>query len=243
MRYGIFSDVHANLQAFRSVEKAYRQDRIDQYLCAGDVVGYGADPRESIKLLQALSCAAVAGNHDWASADLFSLNFFNPLAARAIIWTKTQLDPQEKDFLKNLKTKLKLGGFMLVHGTLDCPEKFHYMINSQCALRTFKAMGDTKICFVGHSHIVGTFIMDSMGSLEYTRDYSIDIKGGFKYIINVGSVGQPRDGNPYAAYCIYDSDSRKVFIKRVEYDFMLARKKIIDAGLPEFLGNRLIRGQ
>ena len=240
MRYGIFSDIHSNLEAFDTVIQAYQKEAIDKYLCVGDVVGYAANPRECIEKVKSLAMATVAGNHDWAAADLFPPEYFNPIARQAILWTRQLLSQEDFSFLKSLKLIFKDKDFTLVHGTLDNPQDFNYLSDDYSAEETFRLM-ENKICFVGHSHIPGIFIQDADEELHYLDD-SCEIKGENKYIVNVGSVGQPRDGNPQAAYCIYDTDKKEVHIKRVSYDIASAKKKIIDAGLPRLLGDRLLSG-
>jgi predicted phosphodiesterase len=242
MRYGIFSDVHSNLEALNAVTEAYKKEAIDTYLCVGDVVGYGADPNECTELVKTLAMITVAGNHDWASVDLFSTDYFNPDAAGAIFWTKRNLDDKSRYFLESLKLIYKNEDLTLVHGTLDSPQDFDYMITSFAARQTFRLM-ETNICFVGHSHVAGIFIQDKDSRLDYSTEPVLSIKEGSKYIVNVGSVGQPRDGDPQAAYGIYDTDKKEVSIKRVNYDIQVARRKIIDNGLPRFLGERLLMGK
>ena len=242
MRYGIFADVHSNLEALDAVIEAYGKEAIDKYLCAGDVVGYAANPKECIEKIKALTIITVAGNHDWASVNLFSLDYFNPVASEAIFWTKQNLDDNSRYFLESLKLVYKNEDLTLVHGTLENPQDFNYMTDGYAAWVTFRLL-ETDICFVGHSHVAGIFIKDKDDRIHYRQDNSVDIKQEFKYIINVGSVGQPRDGNPKAAYCIYDTDKKEVQIKRVGYDIQATRRKIIHAGLPQFLGDRLIVGK
>ena len=129
-----------------------------------------------------------------------------------------------------------------MHGTLDNPQEFKYLTDCYLAQESFKLL-ETRICFVGHTHKPGTFIQEETGLIGYARDTLIRIKDEFKYMVNVGSVGQPRDRNPQAAYCIYDTDKKEVQIKRINYDIEAARKKIISAGLPQYLGDRLLVGR
>lgn len=242
MRYGIFSDIHANLEAFNAVLQAYQKEKIDQYLCIGDVVGYAANPKECIEKVKTLAIITVAGNHDWASVDLFSLDYFNPVAKAAIIWTQRNLDDQERYFLQSLKLVYKNKDLTLVHGTLDEPQDFHYLTDTYLAAQTFD-LAKNQVCFIGHSHVAGIYIQDQEKSINYLETDLIEIKGQNKYIINVGSVGQPRDDNPEAAYCIYDTEKEEIKIKRISYDIETARSKIIKAGLPRILGDRLLLGR
>lgn len=242
MRYGIFSDVHSNLEALDAVIAAYKEEGIDKYFCVGDVVGYAANPKECIQKIKTLPATVVAGNHDWASVDLFSLDYFNDFAREAIIWTKEILDNQDRYFLASLKLVYENEKFILVHGSLNNPQDFNYMTDAHNILETFRLLA-VDICFVGHSHIAGIFIKDLDGRIYYQNNDSLNIKDKNKYIINVGSVGQSRDGNPAVCYCIYDTDKKQIRIKRRSYDIEAARRKIILAGLPKFLGDRLMVGR
>lgn len=242
MRYGIFSDIHSNAEALGAVIEAYKKEYIDKYLCIGDIVGYATNPKECIEKTKMLAMITVAGNHDRASVNLFSADYFNPLAKEAVIWTQHNLDDQSRYFLEGLKLIYKNEDLTMVHGTLEEPQDFNYMTDGYIALKTSELL-ETDICFVGHTHVPGTFIKSENGSIQYQTENNIDIKEKNKYIINVGSVGQPRDGNPEAAYCIYDTKNKNVQIKRINYDVQAAQRKIINAGLPGFLGERLLVGR
>ena len=242
MRYGIFSDIHSNLEALDAVIEAYRKEKIDRYLCVGDVVGYASSPKECIEKIRMLAMITVAGNHDWASVNLISTDYFNPLAKEAVFWTQRNLDEEGRYFLEHLMLVYKNEDLTMVHGTLDEPGDFNYMADGYIASRTFELL-ETNICFVGHTHVPGVFIKSKDSRIRYQEDSNINIKEDSKYIINVGSVGQPRGGNPKAAYCIYDSDKKNVQIKRISYDIQTVRKKIIAGGLPRFLGERLLIGR
>lgn len=242
MRYGIFADIHSNLEALERVLGAYKNESIDQYLCLGDVVGYAANPQECVEKVKPLAGVTIAGNHDWAAVDSFSVDYFNPLAREAIFWTRPNLDDKSRCFLKSLKLIYKNEDLTLVHGSLDNPSGFNYMTDSYTARETIGLL-ETNICFIGHTHVAGIFTQDKDGRLFYREDNYVEITVGNKYIINVGSVGQPRDGNPAAAYCIYDTKKKEVRIKRIDYDIETAREKIVNAGLPEFLGQRLFSGR
>ncbi len=249
MRYGIFADVHSNLEALEAVSHAYKNEAIDKYLCAGDVVGYGANPQECVDQVKMLAMITVAGNHDWASVDLFSVDYFNPVAKEAIFWTKNNLDNASSYFLKSLGLVYQNEYLTLVHGTLNNPQEFNYMSDDYAVEETFRLL-ETRLCFVGHSHVAGIVCRDEDGCTFYhgpstkidNSDINIEIRENNKYIVNVGSVGQPRDGNPLGTYCIYDTDAKIVQIRRISYDIQTARRKIIEAGLPRVLGDRLLSG-
>lgn len=242
MRYGIFSDVHSNIEALDAVIEAYKKEGIDRYLCGGDVVGYATNIKECIEKVNSLAWVTVAGNHDWANVGLFSLDFFNEFAKEAILWTRRNLSDKGRQFLESLKLVYKNEDLTLVHGTLDDPQDFNYLTDGYIAEKTFNIL-ETGICFVGHTHFPGVFIKDASNRLSYQECPNCKIEGKNKYIVNVGSVGQPRDSNPKAAYCIYDTDKKEVSINRVSYDYGATRKKILDCGLPKFLGDRLLTGR
>ncbi|HTY45318.1 MAG TPA: metallophosphoesterase family protein [Patescibacteria group bacterium] len=242
MRYGIFSDVHSNLEALDAVLDAYENEHIDAYLCVGDIVGYAANPNECIEKVRALAEVTVAGNHDWASVGLFSEDYFNPYAKEAIYWTRGNLYATSKQFLESLQLVYENQDLTLVHGTLDGAGNFDYMIDEFVARDSFRIL-HTDICFVGHLHTTGVFAKDKSGGIVYGEPNQLQLKEGDQYIVNVGSVGQPRDGNPDAAYCIYDTEKKEVRIKRVRYDTEAARTKIIKAGIPVKLGDRLLEGR
>lgn len=240
MRYGIFSDIHGNLEAFQEVIKAYEKENIDKYLCVGDIVGYGANPKECIKETLKLQADIVAGNHDWAAVGLTDTTYFRPVAKQAILWTINQLDDKEKDLLKSLKLIYENQDLILVHGTLNNPDEFNYLLDINLARENFNLM-NKNICFIGHSHSVGIFVKEE-DKISFLVESVINIDEDKKYIINVGSVGQPRDRVNRAAYCIFDTKTKEVYIKRINYNIEKAQIKIANAGLPPFLAARLAAG-
>ncbi len=242
MRYGIFSDVHANLEALEAVLEAYQSEAIDKYICAGDLVGYGADPDECVAKLKTLGISVVAGNHDWASVNFFSEENFNPLARQALAWTKTCLKEKSRDYLESLKLVFQDEGLTVVHSSLYKPQDFGYILNDYDARDTFGLL-ETNLCFIGHTHVPGVYIKDMLDNVFYKEDSVVTLQKYDTYIINAGSVGQPRDGNPDACFCVYDTEKNMVHFKRVKYNVCQAREKIIARGLPEYLGDRLLTGK
>ncbi len=241
MRYGIFSDVHGNLEAFQAVREAYKKENIDTYLCAGDTVGYGANPGECLRLIRELKAQSVAGNHDWAVAGKCDFSYFNRAAREAVFWTQHQLSSEDRDSLSNLDLVYSNDDLILVHGTLYEPACFHYLVEREQADRIFHLM-DRNICFIGHTHVPLVLAQEG-GEMNVRQGSKIELNSSAQYIVNVGAVGQPRDGNPLAAYGIYDTDARTFEIHRTAYDIETAQRKILEAGLPEFLAYRLARGQ
>jgi predicted phosphodiesterase len=241
MRYAVFSDIHSNLEAFEAVLSFFKKSNIDQYLFLGDVVGYGADPGECIARLKEVNAISVAGNHDWAVADMLNTDYFNDAAAEAVRWTKEQTTPLDKQFLSSLSLVKEGKDFCLVHGTLRHPEEFDYMADSYRASKTFSLLQE-KICFVGHSHWPGIFV-EGPQKMTYRRAGALMIEEDKRYIINDGSVGQPRDGDPRACCCIYDEEASLIEFHRLNYDVATAEKKIREAALPAFLADRLALGR
>lgn len=242
MRYGIFSDVHSNLEALTAVLEAFRKESIEEYLCVGDIVGYAADPLACIERVREVAEAAVAGNHDWAAIGLLSDAYFNEFAREALVWTRQRIGLGERAYLEALGLVYKNKDLTLVHGTLEDPPAFDYLIDEADAAASAAAL-ENNICFVGHSHVAGIFAVEPSGRLWRLSGTTSGIGEGNKYIVNVGSVGQPRDGDPRASYCVYDSARKKVWLKRAAYDVASARRRVIAEGLPAYLGDRLLYGQ
>jgi len=237
--YAIISDIHGNLEALNAVLEDAAAHRVTSYVCLGDIVGYNADPAECLEKIRALDCVAVKGNHDHFCSFDDDLNRFNPVAADAIGWTRRQLSADQQTFLADLKLTEKVENFTVVHSTLDMPEMWGYIIESLEAEASMNYQMTT-VCFFGHTHRPMAFIKDAdiVGG-SYSR-LRIDIEK--KYLINAGSVGQPRDRNPRASYAIFDVEACEVELRRVEYDIGATQAKIRRAGLPESLAARLSVG-
>lgn len=242
MRYCIFSDVHGNWQAFEAVSKSFKKEKIDKYIYLGDVIGYGAQPHACITGLRLLKPAAViAGNHEWGVIGLLGIDYFNEYAAQSILWTASVLSKEEIEYLKSFQLFHEDDRFTLVHGSLVKPARFNYIMTPNDADIAIK-LARTDLCFVGHSHAAGFYIYNN-GCTIYNRNAKIRVGDGNKYLINVGSVGQPRDGDNRSSYVIYDDAKQTIEIKRVEYDIITAQRRILDAGLPAWLASRLAEGR
>ncbi|OGX31288.1 MAG: hypothetical protein A3G37_02360 [Omnitrophica WOR_2 bacterium RIFCSPLOWO2_12_FULL_46_30] len=241
MRYGIFSDIHSNLEAFKAVIDAYQTEDIDRYLCIGDIVGYATDVKDCIELVKDLKAGIVAGNHDWAACGRLDFGYFNPNAKKALVWTSEILSQTESDFLRILPLVHSEENFVLVHGTLNAPQEFYYLNNYDEADRTF-ALLEKQLCFVGHTHRPGVFL-EAEENLFYKPLAKLKLENKKRYIINVGSVGQPRDRDNRACCVIYDSEGKTVELKRLAYNFSATQEKIMKVGLPEFLAVRLGEGR
>ena len=240
MRYGIFADVHSNSEAFQAVLDSLKKDNIDIYVSIGDIVGYGAEPSYCIELTKKITDKVVAGNHDLAAAGIFTTSYFNDYAKEAVVWTKNILSTEEKDYLKRFNLVYEDKNITAVHGSLNEPEKFHYILSISQALATFGLIR-TRLCFIGHSH--RPLICTKTDKVSFLPHQKVTIEKGALYIINVGSVGQPRDGDPRASYAVFDTKKDCAEIKRVPYDIAKAAEKIVAAGLPPVLATRLGEGR
>jgi predicted phosphodiesterase len=240
MRFAIFSDIHSNLEALEAVMADARRRRCTHFVCLGDVVGYNANPEECIALVRDLDCPVVKGNHDEQAALPLSSERFNELAERAIDWTRERLNENDRKWLRALPLQRQVHDFTIVHATLDTPGQWGYVFNNLDAVASFTYQR-TAVCFFGHTHVPMVFVRDE--SVRRETAEHIRIEPAKKYFINAGSVGQPRDGNWRAAYCIYDVENRFVELLRLKYDLATAQKKIAKAGLPRLLAERLAMGR
>lgn len=236
----ILGDIHGNWEALSAVLEDAAAQGVTRYTCVGDIVGYNANPAECLRKIRDLEATCVRGNHDHYCSHDECIRDFHPLAANVVDWTRSQLADDDVEFLRQLKLVRVVDGFTLVHSTLDMPEKWGYVFEELEAESNFNYQSTT-VCFYGHTHHPALF--EKAG---YVRRFNgtgpVSIVLGKKYFINVGSVGQPRDGDNRAAYVIYDMGARQVDLRRVAYDIAAAQKKIVDAGLPERLAMRLNLG-
>jgi diadenosine tetraphosphatase ApaH/serine/threonine PP2A family protein phosphatase len=246
VRYLVISDLHSNQEALKAVlEDA--QGQYDRIVCCGDLVGYGPDPNPVLEWARANLHAVIRGNHDRACGGTEDLEWFNPVAKAASIWTRTRLTPKNLEYLRRLPSgPLTVDGFQLIHGSpLDEDE---YLVSSADARNVFEYL-ETTVSFFGHTHLQcgyaqanGYFqVMRGLDAFQNEVWHRLDPDG--LYLINAGSVGQPRDGDPRAAYALFDSDALDVLQRRVAYDYGATRRKIESAGLPDVLGSRLAVGR
>jgi diadenosine tetraphosphatase ApaH/serine/threonine PP2A family protein phosphatase len=240
MRLAILSDLHANLEATEAVLADAREQDCTDFVCLGDVVGYNANPHECVEIVRKLECPVIMGNHDEQAALDESSRDFNALAEMAINWTRAQLTDEDKIWLRELPLSQEVRDFTIVHATLDTPGQWGYVFNTLDAAASF-AHQHTTVCFFGHTHVAGAFVRDD--GVKRVKVDQLRIDQTKKYFINTGSVGQPRDGDWRAAYCIYDVETKVVEQRRVKYDLATAQQKIIKAGLPPLLAERLKLGR
>jgi diadenosine tetraphosphatase ApaH/serine/threonine PP2A family protein phosphatase len=236
MKYAIISDVHANLEALTSVIDDARTRGVKHFLCLGDVVGYNANPCECIEVIRRLGGPVIMGNHDSYAVVAEIPSEVNGRARESMVWTRDQLNKEHHAWLSALKLMRRVGSFELVHSSMNDPEAWNYVTDAFEATLHFK-MQETPLCFYGHTHRPMYFTTKERKTF---KDFErIELEHGFKYYVNVGSVGQPRGDDKRAQYAIYDTEEKIVDLCRVEYDIATACKKIRAAGLPEHNALRL----
>jgi diadenosine tetraphosphatase ApaH/serine/threonine PP2A family protein phosphatase len=238
----IISDIHANEVAFETVLEA--AGAVDAVWNLGDIVGYGPKPRECVDRIVALEPAAsLIGNHDWAAIGRLALDEFNPVARFATYWTTAHLSAEHMRYLESLPNRVIEDDWMLVHGSPRHPV-WEYVYTARVAHQNFELF-DSPVCFLGHTHIQ-LFISEEMAERGTAPSHPVDgevldISDG-RYIVNPGSVGQPRDNNPAAAFALFDPVARTVTFRRVEYDIAKTQAQMVAAGLPRPLITRLALG-
>lgn len=240
MKYAILGDIHANYEALQVVLSDAKGQGVTHYACVGDLVGYNANPVECMEIIRELDMPVVRGNHDHYCSHDDDLTGFHPLAADVVDWTRRKLSDEQREYLRSLRYSRPVENFTIVHSTLDTPEMWGYVFDALEAESNFNYQ-TTSICFFGHTHVPLAFEKtDGIRSGLYSK---IRVSLGKKYFINVGSVGQPRDGDPRAAYVIYDMKINLIELRRLPYDIQTTQQKILDAGLPGRVAARLAVGR
>lgn len=242
MRYGLISDIHGNLEALEQVLSELDKIKVDTILCLGDIVGYGPNPNECVTLVQKRAAACLIGNHDEASLGRVDLDLFNYMAREAIEWTTRELSKESREYLLNRPYTHEFENCLLVHASPDDPRRWNYILSLDDAAHSFAAF-EQQACFIGHSHTPWVIDLNPEGRMQVRQDYPINFQEGHRYLINIGSVGQPRDRNPAAAFGLYDSDTKEYTLQRAVYALARTQKKIRATGLPTFLADRLATGQ
>jgi diadenosine tetraphosphatase ApaH/serine/threonine PP2A family protein phosphatase len=240
--YAVISDIHANLEALEAVRREIDGISPDRVLCLGDIVGYGASPDRCIEIARETAAAVVAGNHDCGVTGQTDISYFNRYAREAIQWTASALGEAGLEYLRGLPlSHVERDRIRIVHATPREPERWNYIFTYQQAMDEFSAFTE-QICFVGHSHQPCIFEMMDAETIIMNSDH-VTLREDRRYIVNVGSVGQPRDGDPRACLCVFDDEAGEVNIRRVEYDIEGAQQRIQTAGLPAVLAKRLSWGE
>jgi predicted phosphodiesterase len=243
MRYAVISDIHSNLESLTACFNKIDTLDVDRIICLGDIVGYNANPNECIDLIREKGVMCVMGNHDSRAAGLEEPTDFNLLAANAIYWTRNAITEENRAFLKDLPRTLFVDNkFLAIHGWVNDTDQ--YILGAKDALTNFgllKEFAKTNLCFFGHTHVAISYL-EVKGSVVLNLDSSLKLAKGINYLVNPGGLGQPRDRDPRAPFLIYDSKKSEITFYRVQYDILSTAEKIIAAGLPERVAERLKLG-
>jgi diadenosine tetraphosphatase ApaH/serine/threonine PP2A family protein phosphatase len=241
MRWAIISDIHANLQALEAVLLKADSVGWDRMICLGDIVGYGAEPNECVEQVSARCEATIMGNHDAAVLGVADTSRFSVPAREATQWTAEQLSDDSRRYLRDLPYSAEFDSFEIVHSTPEDPPAWHYLMTEFDAAALYDSF-EKDLLFFGHTHVACVFQHLENGAVSQHEPHSFFLAPGSRYIVNAGSVGQPRDGDPRASFALLDTDAQRVEFFREEYDIEQAQRRIIDAGLPRILATRLSHG-
>ncbi len=241
MKYAVISDIHGNREALESVLQVARRRKVDCFFCLGDLIGYGADPGWCLEAIRETAARTVRGNHDSAAYEPGGRDKLNENAARAIAWTVSRISPGQVDFLRSLSLSGEEAGISLVHSSLVNPGNWDYIFTPEDARRSLDRLPGS-LGFFGHSHRPGFFRLRG-GTVSLVPGSKIRLEPGDRLLVNPGSVGQPRDRDPRAAFAVGDREAETVEIVRVDYPVERAQKKIRSAGLPVWLAERLALGR
>ncbi|HUK67042.1 MAG TPA: metallophosphoesterase family protein [Anaeromyxobacteraceae bacterium] len=243
MRIAILSDVHANFEALVEVEAALGHLAIERVLCLGDVVGYGASPNDCCAVIRRLAAVTLLGNHDAAVAGRMDYAYYYDAARHALDWTAAQLDPGHLEWLRTLPYTHRLDDVAFCHGSPILPAEYAYVFALEQARELVPHLARlASVTFIGHSHLCKAFALDPFGDVEELSGTHFDLDPRRKYILSVGSVGQPRDYDNRACFVVYDTESRAVDYHRVPYDVEAAARKIFNAQLASNFAKRLFLG-
>lgn len=247
MRVAVLSDIHANLEAFQAVVNDFK-NQVDRILNLGDIVGYNANPNECINLAKDIKMRSIMGNHDQAACNIAFAENFNLFARNAILWTRDNLTRESIQFLDGLKKNHRLSCGLACHGSPEGTSSYIALpFQARVTLKKMKKgiWGRINVCLFGHTHKRKVWRMDVRGKVapvEIPLNGLVKLNGDELYLLNPGSVGQPRNGDPRSSYFIFDTETNTVIFKLVEYDVESTIKKINQANLPEFLAKRLLDG-
>ncbi len=242
MKIALISDVHSNLEALEEVFRDIEKEGVEKIHFLGDAVGYGADPNRCVRLISKHCEIKLLGNHDYAALGLVSLKGFNKIAKTSVEWTQTKLRKKTIATLADFELHTTFLNYFLVHASPGTPDNWDYILSPEQAAEQF-AYFTQSICFIGHSHIPIVFVEEDDGTVSSHLIETLELKEDLRYIINIGSVGQPRDNDPRACYLIVDTDDSKIEYRRVEYDIDKTQSKMRRATFSEFLVERLAIGR
>jgi predicted phosphodiesterase len=244
MRLALISDIHSNIEALKAVYADIDGQKVDETVCLGDIVGYGVNPNECVELVRERCPIILLGNHDAAAVGLLPTHHFNIHAKIAIEWTVDNMKKGLAAFLHALPLREVKENSTLVHATPYEPNMWYYITSLEEAVFNFQFF-ETQFCFIGHTHIPIIIVLNNEKELYVHQDPQIgfgDLEGS-RFLINVGSVGQPRDRDPRACYGILDTDQKQFTLRRVEYDFTKTQASMAKQKMPEFLISRLADGR
>jgi predicted phosphodiesterase len=242
MKYGFFSDVHANLEALKACVIDFRSEKLDKVYFLGDAVGYGPYPDECVKLINDVAAVKLMGNHDYAALGLMETDFFNQYAAESMGWTKSSISRKTTEIMADFQLQHELGDILLVHASPREPENWHYILDMDDASESFEYFTQ-KICMLGHTHRPYIVFKEKSGEAALSKETEEILTEERRYLVNIGSVGQPRDGDPRSCYLIYDVEKGSIQHKRVAYNIKATQKDMAKIGLPEYLIERLAVGR
>ena len=246
MLYAIISDIHSNLEALEVALKRIDEIKVDEILCLGDIVGYNANPNECVEIIRERGIKAIIGNHDRASSGISEPDNFNKYAKDAVFWTRGELTKVNSDYLKSLKENFNFEKrFLLVHGSPRDPDEYIY--TARLAGENLKYLEnnfeDISICFFGHTHVKALYYLQERHGIASETKEGITLSSNDKFLVNPGSVGQPRDGDIRGSFIIFDSEKRLIKFEPVSYNIEKTASKVIKAGLPKYLAERLFLGR
>ncbi len=242
MKFAFFSDVHANLAALKAVILDFQTEKVDRIFFLGDAVGYGPNPNECVELIDQISEIKLMGNHDYAALGLMVTDYFNQYAAESMNWTRNSLSKKTIEILSDFELMAELDDFVIVHASPKEPKEWHYILDMDDVEESFKYF-DKRMCLVGHTHRPFIISQNDDGNCIISHKTEEKIYDNRRYLINIGSVGQPRDSDPRSGYVIYDEDEKVIRFKRVDYDLSETQQQMAELGLPEYLIERLAVGR
>lgn len=242
MHLALISDIHANLEALEAVLSNIEKQSVDQVHCLGDVIGYGCDPVACIELVEATCRTKLIGNHEYVALGLITTGNMNPMARKSMEWTSSQLSDKEISCLADYSMDAVVEGLRLVHSSPFEPDSWHYILSEEEARLGFDHFEEAIGC-IGHTHLPLIFSQGNDGTVRQKIGHDFDPDEEFRYLINIGSVGQPRDNDPRSSYVTINTDEMSVNYHRVEYDIKKAQAKMARAELPTMLIERLEVGR
>lgn len=241
MKIALISDIHANMEALENVLRDIDKQGVEKIHFLGDAVGYGCNPDECVKKINQYCDIKILGNHDYALMGLESIESFNHAAKISMKWTQSRAKKKTVSIMTDFEMETDFLDFHLVHSSPKIPEQWNYILSPDQASAEFKEFSQT-VCFIGHSHIPTVFKMTKENTVYQNEIIEIELEEDCRYIVNVGSVGQPRDNDPRACYMIANTETNTLAYRRVEYDVSKTQTKMREASLPEFLIERLAIG-